>query len=67
MCTKISITTTEIATVAIVAVIIRPARSCFLILFLKELRLGKLLKSLLSFDRRNGPKNLLSIFHNKPY
>ena len=36
----------------------RPASSFFLILFLNKLRRGKFLKSLLSFDHRNGPKNL---------
>ena len=42
--------------------LISPARSCFPILFLNELRLGKFLKSLLSFDHRNGPKNLTECF-----
>ena len=40
----------------------KPVRSCFLILFLKEFRVGKSLVLLLSFDHKNGPKYLDFLF-----
>ena len=39
-----------------------PVRSCFLILFLNEFRVGKTLILLLRFDHQNGPKYLTKCF-----